>query len=220
MAAALNSVAQDEVDSLLIPAGCPVCNTVAETIFPAWEYKRHGLDGVFSVYPDEVYPVIKSLPANEWGTYAYRLVRREGDGGKLYNPLERVVTKLKGELENSGPKRAVYELDMLGNALSTYSAAQDWNRYRGGQCLSHISLKLGPSKELYLTALYRYQFFIRKGLGNFLGLARLQHFIAREVGIETGPLVCHATLANLDRETGNWGLQEVDRLTTKLDAIA
>ena len=219
LASVINKAAQDELDTLLVSASDHVCDTVAETIFPAWECKRHGADGVYSVYPDEVYPAISSLPANNWGTYAYRLVRRIDEDGHTYNPLERIVSKLKGELANHGPKRAVYEIDVFGNGLSTYYPEHDWNNYMGGQCLSHISLKIGPSRELYLTALYRYQFFVRKALGNFLGLARLQEFIAREVGMKSGPLVCHATLANLDLHSRFWGLTEIDDLIKKLDAL-
>ena len=126
------------------------------------------------------------------------------------------MANLRGTIRN----RAAYELDAEAHGLSTYNAETDWNNYLGGQCLSHISLKLGPDHELYLTAMYRYQFFIRKALGNFLGLARLQAFIAQEVGIPIGPLVCHATLAQLDPgKTGGWGLRDIDTLTRELSHI-
>jgi len=218
--APINSAAEQAVDRLLIDANELPIASVAETIFPAWEYLRHGVDGVYTVYPEEVYPAIASLPANRWGTYAYRLVRRQGSDGKTYDPLERVVDKLRGELDNPAPKRAAYELDAEGHGLSTYDPETDWNTYLGGQCLSHISLKLGPKRELYLTATYRLQYFIRRALGNFLGLARLQAFVAQEVKIPVGPLVCHATLASLDRKTTGWGLHEIDSLIAELSPIA
>ena len=216
----VNLAAQRMNDLLLIEADeIPVCS-VAETIFPAWEFRRYGTEGVYSVYPEQIYPEIKKLQANRWGTYAHRLVRRRDENNKCYNPLERVVNKLRSELERNNPKRAAYELDTEAHGLSTYNAETDWNNYLGGQCLSHISLKLGPDHELYLTAMYRYQFFIRKALGNFLGLARLQAFIAQEVGIPIGPLVCHATLAQLDPgKTGGWGLRDIDTLTRELSHI-
>ncbi len=213
----INKIAQDSLDDMLSKSEEQVCNSVADTIFPTWEYVKHGAQGVYSVYPDEVFPAIRSLHANRWGTYAFRLVRRTDEADQPYNPLERVVNKLKQEIKNSNPKRSVYELDAETHALGLYDSEFDWNNYRGGQCLSYISLKLGPSKELYLTAMYRNQFFMRKALGNFLGLARLQEFIAREVGVSSGPLVCHATLANLDTKTNQWGLRDVNGLITKLE---
>ncbi|MFG6412699.1 hypothetical protein ACG02S_02185 [Roseateles sp. DC23W] len=180
--------------------------TVAETIFPAAEYKTHGFDGVLK-YPDSIYPHIQPLRANNWGTYALRMTRRLAVEGPPLNPLELLVKKLKRELSNPAPKRAVYELDLSLEPmeLSLYDPERDHKIPRGGQCLSHISIKLGPNRELYLTAMYRYQFFVQKALGNLLGLARLQSAIAREVGISVGPLVCHATMATLEQGKGEGG---------------
>ena len=83
----------------------------------------------------------------------------------------------------------------------------------------HVSLKLGPAPlhELYLTALYRYQYFTQKALGNYKGLARLQACIAREVNVPVGPLVCHATLATLEHSHGGtngrtWGVGPLQTL--------
>lgn len=108
--------------------------------------------------------------------------------------------------------------------LKFYDAEYGRVNGRGGQCLSHVSLKLGPKHELYLTAVYRYQFFVQKALGNFKGLARLQACIAREVGIPVGPFVCHATLATLEEGTGDggqvrWGRRAIETLVTDCGAI-
>ncbi|CAN7596561.1 hypothetical protein [Variovorax paradoxus] len=85
-------------------------------------------------------------------------------------------------------------------------------------------LRASSRHELYLTAVYRYQFFIQKALGNFKGLARLQACIAREVGIPVGPLVCHATLAILEEGTGEggqtrWGRRALESVVTDCEAI-
>src|SRR6266704_1380942 len=64
---------------------------------------------------------------------------------------------------------------------------------------SHVSISYAVFclKNKYLTAMYRYQYFVQKALGNFKGLARLRECSARELGMSAGPLVCHATLAIL-----------------------
>lgn len=189
------------VDAFLRKHDCQPIHTVAETIFPAFEYRSGGLKKVFE-YPTTIFPEIKSAGGNSKGTYAKRLVHRLMSDGKVFNPLEFAIEKLRKQLTLDGPKRAVYELDLNEEALELkfYDAETDHTNAVGGQCLSHVSLKLGPKRELYLTALYRYQFFVQKALGNFKGLARLQACIARELGIPIGPLVCHATLAILDDE--------------------
>jgi hypothetical protein len=144
--------------------------------------------------------------------------------GKSFNPLETAIEKLRGQLDRSGPQRAIYELDLTVEALELkfYESELDHGNPRGGQCLSHISLKLGENRELYLTALYRYQFFIQKALGNFKGLARLQACIARELGIPIGPLVCHATLAILEDNAlgAPWKRADVDDLLQECEQLA
>ncbi|HAE55168.1 hypothetical protein [Parvibaculum sp.] len=188
---------EDKVDAFLRNFKAQPVHTVAETIFPAAEYLHGGFDAVYA-YPESIFPFIKS--ENKWGTYALRLTERKCTNGKKIIPLELAIEKLKKRLKDKSTMRAIYELDLGMEALELklYETEEDHNNYRGGQCLSHISLKLGPNRELYMTAVYRYQYYIQKALGNFLGLARLQAAIAHEVGIDVGPLVCHATLAVLE----------------------
>jgi hypothetical protein len=173
-------------------------STVAGTIFPAGLYTQHGVDGVYNVYPRDVYPIVKE----RWGTYAMRLLRRKDSSGADFNPLERVVEKLKRQMAATR-MRAVYELttiDMMTD-LPAYDPAVDSNATRGQHpCLSHLSFKLADARRLNLTALYRYHYYVQKTLGNLIGLAQLQAFVAKEAGLEIGSLVCHSTFAILDVE--------------------
>ncbi len=214
---------EKKVDTFLRRNDCLPVNTVADTIFPATEYKAGGIEQVLR-YPTDVYPHIKSLNANRWGTYALRLAERTCSDGKIIKPLELVIDKMRSQLSNKSPQRAVYELD-LGlepMELKLYEAEKDHNNPRGGQCLSHISLKIGPNRELYMTALYRYQYFLQKALGNYKGLARLQACIAREVGLSVGPLVCHATLALLEEGEGKgrWNRGDLERLVAECKQLS
>lgn len=227
---AATKAVERRVDAFLAEHKCLPVQTVADTIFPAAEYMSGGLEKVFK-YPTDVYPHIKRVKANAWGTYALRMTERKCADGQTINPLELAINKMKAALAvadrvHNGPPRAVYELDMTMAPLELklYDAENDYDNGRGGQCLSHVSLKLGPNHELYLTAIYRYQFFIQKALGNFKGLARLQACIARECGIGVGPLVCHATLASLEKGTGEggqvrWGRRDMEALVTDCESI-
>lgn len=190
-------------------------HTVAETIFPAAEYVKGGFSAVLA-YPTTVYPYIKSVRANQWGTYALRMTERKCSDGSTFSPLGFLIDKLRRQLKTS-PKRAAYELDLMSEPLDLklYEADADKNNVVAGQCLSHLSFKLGPNQELYLTALYRYQWFVQKALGNLLGLSRLQNAVARELDIAVGPLVCHATLAILEDEEvqkNSWKKNEITKL--------
>jgi hypothetical protein len=215
---------ESEVDAFLRKYGAQPTHTVAETIFPAVEYRQGGIEAVYR-YPDSVYQFIRTAPQNRWGTYALRLTERKCSDGSTVSPLELAINKLKKQLSTTSPKRAVYELDLGLEPLELklYSAEDDYANNRGGQCLSHVSLKLGPKRELYMTALYRYQFYVQRAIGNLLGLARLQAAIAREVDIPVGPLVCHATMAILeDHQLDNsapWNRADVTKLVESCKAI-
>ncbi len=215
---------ESKVDSFLRSYDAQPTHTVAETIFPAVEYRQGGIDAVYR-YPESVYPFIRTAPQNRWGTYALRLTERKCSDGTSIAPLELAINKLKRQLSTASPKRAVYELDLGLEPLELkfYAAEDDNGNNRGGQCLSHISLKLGPSRELYMTALYRYQFYVQKAMGNFLGLARLQAAIAREVEIPVGPLVCHATMAILEDhqldKSAPWNRNDISKLVAECKEI-
>ncbi|MBR8843167.1 hypothetical protein [Pseudoalteromonas sp. JC3] len=172
-------------------------HTVAETIFPASLYKKYGSEGVYTVYPEQIYPTIKGIQSNNRGTYAMRIVRATSAVGKEINPLKEVVSRLKTAAKSSSGIRCAHEIS-IDDSESIPINKNDRNRY-GFPCLSHLSFKLSyDRKELHLTAVYRSQFFIEKAMGNLLGLARLQSFLCREVGVDMGALVCHATYAKLD----------------------
>lgn len=223
LATSASRAIEKKVDQFLQKHEAQPMHTVAETIFPAAEYQYGGIGAVYD-YPESVFEFIKG-PETRWGTYALRLTRRTAADGKSIVPLELLIKKLKKQVASGKAMRGIYELDLTMEAgeLKLYDAEKDHNQLRGGQCLSHVSLKLGDAGELYLTAIYRYQYYVQKALGNFLGLARLQAAIANEVGIATGPLVCHATLALLeDKQFENsvpWSRAEVAALVKDCQAI-
>jgi hypothetical protein len=221
----ISTAIEKRVDEFLIKHDRQPLNSVAETIFPATEYKLRGLQGVYD-YPNSIYPAIRS--ASPWGNYALRLTQRIGADGKTIQPLRLLIEKAQRQIATKSPKYAAYELDLGLEAmeLALYDPEKDQSNVIGGQCLSHISIKLGPRPNyaVYLTALYRYQYFTQKALGNLLGLARLQACIARELHRPIGPLVCHATLAVLESKgidnNASWSKSEVRELLEESKASA
>lgn len=198
LATPFSRLIEEKVDTCLKKANQQPLHTVAETIFPAVEYRRYGARGVFEIYPDEIYPLIQ--PVNKTGTYAYRLVRGYDQKNQPCNPLKNRLELMKKELSHKGTKMSVYEVS-LDEAYSIPVNRND-TTYIGFPCLSHLSFKLCSKNNLiHLTAIYRSQYFFEKALGNLLGLARLQGFMANELKVKPGVLVCHATDAKLDFPT-------------------
>ncbi len=190
---------KSKFNSFLIQQNLYPIETVAETIFPASLYKRYGSEGVYEKYPNEIYPNIRKISTNSRGTYALRLVRGRKNDGETINPLARIIDRLKSVANENTGIRCAYELSL--DESDSIPINRNDASIMAFPCLSHLSFKLSHDrKELHLTALYRSQHFIKKAMGNLLGLARLQDFVCREVGLKTGTLVCHATYAKLDDE--------------------
>jgi thymidylate synthase len=193
--------ARAAVDRFLAAEGQAPLHTVAETIFPAWEYRKRGLAGVFDTYPAE-YDLFKRGDGGRWGTYAYRLVRRRNAAGTMINPLQELLSKMRNEVQqtNRGSYRSCYELGVAEGEydLPLYNTVDDEGRRRGGPCLSHLSFKLYDGR-VHLTAIYRSHDYRYKTLGNLLGLARLQACVSEQVGLPLGTLVVHSTYAFVEK---------------------
>ncbi len=202
--------ARTAIDRLYKKEGAHPLYTVAETIFPAWEYLHRGVDGVYGRYPKE-YEALKTRRPQGWGTYAQRMVVGKNSKGEPINPLSVLVAKMRKIHQGKGAKyRACYEIAVLEGPLEIplYSDSRDCNRYRDGPCLMHLSFKLLAGR-VHLTALYRSHDYRYKVPGNLLGLARLQAFVATEVGANLGSLVVHSSLAYVDPGGGKGPFAEL-----------
>jgi len=195
-------------------------HTVAETIFPAYEYMHRGPEGVFTAYPEVLYPKLKKHPRRGWGRYAERLLRRKRADGTTWSPLEKTIEKLQ-----SFRSRNTFDIAVAGGAadlddedegvtIALYDDNLDGMKPRQLPCLSHLSFHVLPGDRLHLTALYRSHYYVQRLYGNLLGLARLQDFVAQQAGKMTGELVCHSTYAKLETcaEEARWKKADVQRL--------
>jgi hypothetical protein len=201
----------DQVDDFLREHDRYPLVTVAGTIFPAGLYLSHGPAGVYELYPN-----IK----DNWGTYAYRILHRDRKDGTSMNPLEVLVEKLRKQLKGGHALRAAYELNAVDvfADIPLYDSASDSTRTLNQPCLSHMSFRLRTANSLMLTALYRSHYYVQKTLGNLLGLAQLESFVAKEAGLEIGPLICHSTYATLEAEPKAWNKSDIEKLIGKCHA--
>lgn len=212
-----------EVDRFLVSHGAFGIHTVAETIFPLDEYLRCGADGVFREYPEKILAIQKARDDGNWGCYAYRFLRQKDADGTIYNPLEQLIIKIK----EHGQYRASFELGPgqhpFESAIPIYEPAVDRKRLYGGPCLSHLSIKVHEGK-IRFNATYRSHYYMRRLLGNLVGLGRLQYFVARETGLEVGELTINSTFARLDTATGSecnghWTKKDIKELLARCREI-
>lgn len=184
------------LDEMLTRMGNFDTEAVANTIFPHAMARNRTAEALYERYLTRTYPRLRRLSQNRRGTYFHRLIHHQGVDKqgivKNRNPLADVVSKMRGALGEPHTIRSAYE-------LAVYRPSLDAKVRMGFPCLSHISLKVEPSARLvHLSAIYRNQYYMARAYGNLLGLSRLQAFIARELDLGVGELVCHATHAHLD----------------------
>ncbi|MET4252968.1 hypothetical protein [Bradyrhizobium sp. LA6.7] len=206
-----------EVDKFLTGHGAFSIHTVAETIFPLDEYMRKGATSVYTEFPSKIRAIQKGRSDSNWGSYAYRFLRQKDAHGEIFNPLKELVAKISAH----GKYRASFELNAgrpLEEDIPIYDAVTDRKRLYGGPCLSHLSIKVHDGK-VRLNATYRSHYYVRRLLGNLVGLGRLQYFIAKETKLQVGALTINSTFARLDAGSsdtcGKWGKRDVTALIAR-----
>ena len=181
------------VDAFLTARAKPV-DTVANTIFPASLYLRHGAPTFFDVFSQRVLPKVRR--GERWsGYYFERMIDYPVAAGHPPNQLWDIIERMRDD-----GVRALNKFE-----LSLFDPVRDVdNSPYGGQCLSFLSFKVipGAPRRVMLTAQYRNHFYIEKLLGNLIGLGRLMGFVARETGLAIGPLTVLSTHAKIDQPGG------------------
>ncbi len=212
------------VDKFLVNCGGASVDTVAETIFPLQDYLRGGKNGVFKTYPERMAKIHAARKDRQWGNYAMRILRQKDRDGTIYNPLKDLLKKI----QDHGDYKATFELgsgqalddpqidicgsDTTGDDIAIYNGAADRRPMYGHlPCLMHLSVKLDHGR-VRLNATYRSHYYVQRLLGNLLGLARLQYFLAHEAGLDIGPLTINSTYAKLDTATGKWSMRDIKEL--------
>jgi thymidylate synthase len=182
-----------EVDQFLRMHRVNTLAGVANTIFPQSLLDRHGPDGLYAAYNDKVLPRMKQM-THDWGRYFERMTAWKKVKGKdvtIINPLDDLIRFMRDQIESGRTYRSAYE-------MTIYDPARDAGKVSNRQCLSFLSFKLTRDKELLLTVMYRNHAYISRALGNFLGLGRLQAFVAAQSGAALGSLTCISTHAEID----------------------
>jgi len=184
-------------------AGLTLIDTVANTLFPSAFYLPDHAEAprqhLYDMHEAKM-KFHRRRRGPEKETYFSRMTGTDGTGEQRQNQLEALVTRMRHELTLKGPKSSAYEVglsEVVGH-LRVQSPERD-RSVMGFPCLSHVSVTL-VRRVVHLTAQYRNQHFIRKALGNYVGLARLCEFIAIEVDAAPGQVLCVA--AHADAELG------------------
>ena len=218
---AVDTAIMNHVDRFLRAHHVNTLSGVANTIFPLSTLRHHGPDAFYDIYRERVLPRMKKM-TRDWGRYFDRLTAwKKVKGGKIeiINPLDELVTFMRDQIASERTYRNAYE-------MTIYDPARDAGKVSNRQCLSFLSFKLTDDNRLLLTVMYRNHAYIARGLGNFIGLGRLQAFVAGQSGAQLGSLTCISTHAEIDHGTRNrcdtvegWTRTEANRLIDDCQAL-
>lgn len=202
------------VDEFLRAHGQYPVATVANTIFPQSLDCGDGAEALAVRYME----VFNRAMRSGWGRYFERFVAwPDPKGGTPINQLAIVIDML------SEARTGTFHTEKYELVVS--DPARRMRNVRNRPCLSLIELK--PEKatnQLHIYATYRNHYYVQKTLGNILGLADLQAFIAREAGFEVGTLTLNSTSATLETNSGKdgvgkWGKNDIRQLITECDQL-
>jgi thymidylate synthase len=159
--------------------------TTANTIFP--ESMARGTRMELYRRYRRIMPTLRQHdPANRFGTYFGRMIAY---GKNSKNQLEHVISTF-----NAGNHRR------SALQMSIFNPEEDHSntRQRGFPCVQHVFLNpYYDGHGMSITGVYARQHLVNRGLGNYVGLCRLGHFVARSTGRSLTKLICIANIASL-----------------------
>ena len=168
--------------------------TVAETIFPQSLYILCGQEreALYNQYAENL-PRLKAIDKrNRRGIYFERLIAFDNPvrPGQPVNQLDIIMDGLKDE---RGKRRSALQAGLFNPTIDHINSP-----YQGFPCLQQISCYKSENGGLILNAFYAVQLVYRKAYGNWLGLANLGKFIAKEADLHFERFNCYIGVEQLD----------------------
>ena len=168
------------------------CLQVANTIFPIslWNPKKPRAD-LYDRYLKIIHRVRRHR-GNRYGVYFQRLIAHGADSEteENVNQLEHIISTWN---------RGNHRRSALQASLVDPRVDHTHQRQRGFPCLQQVAFAPVGDGGLAVTGFYAKQHMFERAYGNYLGLCRLGHFMAQEMGLTLSQVVCVATPAALDR---------------------
>lgn len=180
---------ESELNVFLKQVDQPSVSTTANTIFP--ESLSHGKVSIYERF-EKIWPLVKHDTKNRNGHYFRRLMAYDEKSGKPVNQLEHIV-----DIYKKGTKRRSALIAITFDPTLDHTA----QRQRGFPCLQQVCFLPREGGSLSLNAIYAMQYLTDRAYGNYLGLARLGNFMAKEMGLELTEICCIASVLKLGAMT-------------------
>lgn len=165
---------------------------VAQTIFPTsyWQLSKDNRQEFFSNYIDNIDNIKAAAKPKRPCLYFERLISFNSKSHNG-NQLEHIISEYKSRPR---VRKSMFQAPIFDPARDHTRSAQ-----LGFPCLGYISfVPNSKDKTLVINAFYATQQIFDKAYGNYLGLCRLGHFMAHEMGLKFERMNCFVGVAKLD----------------------
>jgi hypothetical protein len=185
------------------------CHTVANTIFPQSLWNPAAKNDAKQLFKrfERTWPRIRRCRANSRGSYFQRMTAYRPDGLDAdVNQLQHIIDTFRAGNHRRSALQA-----------SIFDPTRDHTNSRqlGFPCLHQVAFAPGPNGTLVVTGFYATQYLLERAYGNYLGLCRLGRFMAKQMGLTFGKMICIASVA----QRGRKAKAELAPLGNKLAAI-
>ena len=163
-------------------------NNVANTLFPLslWnpaQPRQQLFKRFLSLWP-------KIRKSNPFGHYFWRLITAGDESVYEGNQLEFIINTYSAR---SGVRRSMLQAATFDPKVDHTKAA-----LRGFPCLQQVSFAVQDDKTIAINGFYAFQYIGKRAYGNYLGLCRLGHFVAHELGTKLSRMTCFSGIAKRD----------------------
>lgn len=162
--------------------------TVANTLFPLSLWNPGQPRKVLFDRFQRLWPKIKK--SNPHGHYFHRLITLGDPAACGGNQLDFVIGTYA---ERRGVRRSMLQAATFDARADHSKAAQ-----RGFPCLQQVAFAVQRDKTIAVSGFYAFQYLGQRAYGNYVGLCRLGHFVAHELGTTLSRMTCYAGIAQTE----------------------
>jgi hypothetical protein len=180
------------VNRALVAAEKATVDTVARTIFPIGLWNpRHPRTELFGRYI-KILPKLRRYALNRRGLYFERLINypRDREGTNVMNQLEFVIHTY---VEKRNHRRSALQASLYNPFLDASNSPR-----LGFPCLQQVGFIPTSGHDLTVLGFYPVHYIFERAYGNYLGLAHLGQFMAKEMGLRLTRVVCTAGAAKFE----------------------
>jgi thymidylate synthase len=184
---------RQDLNGLLASASRQPVENVASTIFMRSLWHESLSSQKFYERYLKVLPKLRHFAQNRRGIYLERLIDYPGDqNGKGLNQLNEIIKYFKGGTR----RRSAFQ-------ATTYVPIKDLSGapYLHFPCLQQVAFLPSVDGTLTIMAFYPLHYLFERAYGNYLGLVYLGEFMAHEMSLRLGRVICVAGAAKLENST-------------------